>query len=172
MSHSDIGPDDPRLKGLLPDVDLERFKRVLAREAERVEAMLAIYDARIIVAGSRSFNDYGVFCDVMECWVRDNRKLLRTPHVWISGAAREGADAMLIRWCEEREIDRPLECFPAFWKAYGKPAGFRRNATMGDMATHLVAFYDGRSPGTKSMLQIAKTKGLETQLVLVDPDKD
>lgn len=166
----DLLPTDPRLKGVQPDVDLARFVRVLKSRAAKAASIRAIYDAAIIVAGSRTFNDYEIFSDVMRCWLDDHPKIARKPHVWLSGDAREGPDAMVQRWAEEYPVDRPMELFPACWKEYGKPAGYRRNAEMADCATHLIVFWDGKSRGTKHMHQIAKDKGLDTQLVLVNPD--
>lgn len=42
------------------------------------------------------------------------------------------------------------------WNKYGKSAGFRRNVNIIEMADEVHAFWDGRSRGTKSSLDIAK----------------
>ena len=39
-------------------------------------------------------------------------------------------------------------------------AGFLRNEDMLSIATHLIAFWDGKSNGTKHMIEIAQKKGI------------
>ena len=46
------------------------------------------------------------------------------------------------------------------WKKYPRMAGIFRNMNMLVTATHLVAFWDGKSHGTKHMIEIAKEKGI------------
>ena len=50
--------------------------------------------------------------------------------------------------------------FPANWEKYGKSAGFIRNAEMAKRGDMLVAFWDGKSKGTKHMIDLAKRHGL------------
>ncbi|MFD1444284.1 hypothetical protein [Thermoactinomyces vulgaris] len=50
--------------------------------------------------------------------------------------------------------------YPAEWKKYGKKAGPLRNAKMAENADALVAFWDGKSRGTKDMIETAKRRGL------------
>ena len=44
---------------------------------------------------------------------------------------------------------------------YGKRAGVRRNEEMADMADALIAIWDGSSPGTKHMIEVARRRGLK-----------
>lgn len=55
--------------------------------------------------------------------------------------------------------------FPAEWKRYGRAAGMIRNQQMAWYATHLIAFWDGQSSGTRSMIEMAKRDGLEVRVV-------
>jgi hypothetical protein len=57
--------------------------------------------------------------------------------------------------------------FPADWDRYGNSAGYRRNAEMADYAEALVAVWDGKSKGTKSMIEIATQKDLEVFVLFV-----
>jgi hypothetical protein len=43
--------------------------------------------------------------------------------------------------------------FPADWNKFGKSAGHVRNQAMADYADILLAFWDGKSTGTKSMIK-------------------
>jgi len=80
-----------------------------------------------------------------------------TPTVVISGTAR-GADqigetlAAISGW--------PVQRFPADWDKYGKRAGYLRNEEMARNADALVAIWDGKSNGTKHMINIATRAGL------------
>lgn len=67
----------------------------------------------------------------------------------ISGMAN-GADSLAIRYADEHKLTKIL--FPANWKAYPRIAGFLRNNDMLSIATHLIAFWDGKSSGTKHMI--------------------
>ena len=49
-----------------------------------------------------------------------------------------------------------IKYFPADWNTYGKSAGFVRNIEMAENATALIAFWDGKSSGTKHMIETAK----------------
>ena len=50
--------------------------------------------------------------------------------------------------------------FPADWNRFGRTAGPKRNKQMANYANTLVAFWDGKSRGTKNMIDLAKCRGL------------
>ena len=87
------------------------------------------------------------------------RKNLITRIKIISGMAK-GADSLAIRYADEHKLTKIL--FPANWKAYPRIAGFLRNNDMLSIATHLIAFWDGKSSGTKHMIDITQEKGIPT----------
>ena len=64
----------------------------------------------------------------------------------------------------------PCEKYPADWDKYGKSAGYRRNEQMADNADSLIALWDGRSRGTKHMIDIAHRKGLKVYVHLIADD--
>ena len=74
----------------------------------------------------------------------------------VAGDAK-GADQIGIRYAMERKL--PLRRFPAEGNKYGKMAGPMRNAQMMSYAKEgipaLVAFWDGKSRGTKNMINTA-----------------
>lgn len=102
---------------------------------------------KLIVAGSRDFNDYDLLRDVVMS-LADHEYGDRVLSI-VSGMAR-GADALGVVLAAEQEIH--LYAFPADW-SLGKGAGHIRNRQMGDFADGLVAFWDGRSSGTKGMIE-------------------
>ncbi len=105
---------------------------------------------RVIIAGGREFDDYPTLAGVC----------LKAPFVIdevVSGCAR-GADKLGERFANVGNL--PLARFPADWTRYGKSAGYKRNEQMAEYATHLIAFWDGQSKGTKHMIDIATREGL------------
>ena len=86
----------------------------------------------------------------------------------ISGTAR-GADQFGEQFAKEENY--LLSRFPADWDKYGKSAGYRRNVEMAKFAIEdqnkglLIAFWDGKSSGTKWMIDIANQYGLDVEVV-------
>ena len=115
---------------------------------------------RVIIAGTRSFNDYELLRD--SCYNLLSEKQRTHTVVVISGTAR-GADQMGERYARERGFQ--LRRFPADWEQYGKSAGHIRNAKMADNADALIAFWDGESKGTKNMIDNARRKGLAVRVI-------
>jgi hypothetical protein len=115
---------------------------------------------KIIVAGSRDIEDYGVVEEAIlhSGWIDKETEI-------VSGMAR-GVDMLGVRFAKDRGL--PLHKFPANWNKYGKTAGMIRNKDMADFADALVAVWDGRSHGTKGMIDIARSKGLKVFIVRVD----
>lgn len=55
----------------------------------------------------------------------------------------------------------------ADWERYGKAAGFIRNQHMSFLASHLIAIWDGQSPGTRTMIDIARADGLPVRVIKI-----
>lgn len=111
---------------------------------------------KVIVAGSRDFDDYEslkTYCD----YILGNLTDIEI----VSGTAR-GADKLGERYAEERGF--PVTKFPADWNKHGKKAGPIRNEQMADYADALIAFWDGESRGTKHMIDIAKANFLAVRV--------
>lgn len=121
------------------------------------------YNIRVIVAGSRGFSDKILFHEKMINFLED----VDEPVLFISGAAPSGADDLIIRWC--KRYGYPCKEQPADWDKYGRSAGFKRNVEMAKIATHLIVFYDGISPGTTHMLEQAEPSAynLITKTILI-----
>ncbi len=90
------------------------------------------------------------------------QKFLENPPKIISGMAK-GVDTLAIQYADERKLTKIL--FLANWKKYSLLAGFLRNEDMLSIATHLVAFWDGKSHGTKHMIEIARKKGIPVWVI-------
>ena len=109
---------------------------------------------RIIIAGGRDFEDYDYLLTVC-------RKLLTRADTIISGCAN-GADKLGEQFAEKNGIT--VERFPADWDKHGKAAGHIRNHQMSLQADALIAFWDGKSRGTKNMIENAHKARLETHV--------
>ena len=86
----------------------------------------------------------------------------------VSGAAR-GADQLGEQYA--KLVGYEVSKFPADWDGLGKRAGYVRNDEMAKYAMEnsnygvLIAFWDGKSKGTKHMIDLAEKNGLELHIV-------
>lgn len=138
----------------------------------RIEAQPSQHDAlrkyphRVVVAGSRGFDDYVLFSENVFSYLEE-RGISKEEVCFISGAASSGADALIIRFCKEHGYAWTEH--PADWgdissisaiirytrkgKPYNLLAGMWRNAEMAEFGNALLTFYDGVSPGTRDMMK-------------------
>ena len=124
-------------------------------------------ELRVIIAGSRDFNDYEL---LKKSAIEIITKKTMLPDLTriISGGAR-GADTLGERFANEMGLE--ISRFIPDWDGLGKRAGYVRNAEMAKFAVEdgnygvLIAFWDGQSRGTKHMIDLAKRYGLEVHVV-------
>lgn len=128
---------------------------------------------RVIIAGGRKFNDYSRLesrCDAI---------LSKQAGIVILSGMADGADALGVVYAKSREY--PVISYPANWsdlshpdavvrtrydgKKYYSFAGKRRNILMADNADALIAFWDGKSPGTKHMITSALKRNLKVRVI-------
>ena len=120
---------------------------------------------RVIVTGSRCFNDFGFLKQELDKLFNENEEFVGKEIKIISGVAL-GTDALAIDYADKHKLTKIL--FPANWKRYPLAAGFLRNEDMLSVATHLVAFWDGKSTGTLHMIEIAKAKGVPVWVIPIN----
>jgi len=105
---------------------------------------------KLAIIGSRTFNDY----DVLTIWADAAFYMFdNDDRVIISGGAK-GADSLGKKFAQENKIEY-LE-FPADWDKHGKSAGFVRNQQIVDNCDMILAFWDGKSKGTKDTIDKAR----------------
>jgi len=107
----------------------------------------------IAVIGSREFNNEKLMFSTLDQF--DICKL-------ISGGAR-GADTLAEKYAYENSII--TEIFYPDWNRFGRGAGFIRNKEIIENCDMVVAFWDGKSKGTLSSIQLA-TKALKEVLII------
>jgi hypothetical protein len=113
---------------------------------------------RTIVAGGRDFLDAVVLCRTLDGWAGTI-----TSTVTIVSGTANGADKCGEQWATSNGLR--VRRFPADWNKYGRSAGYIRNSEMADYAEALIAFWDGKSKGTKHMIDLALDKGLLVKVV-------
>jgi hypothetical protein len=113
---------------------------------------------KVIIAGGREINDYEL---VLRAVLNAGFDITSV----VSGAA-PGVDTMGERFATEAGLE--LFKFPADWDKHGRAAGPIRNRVMGDFADALIAIWDGKSRGTKNMIDYATKKGLKVYVERID----
>jgi hypothetical protein len=109
---------------------------------------------RLIVAGTRTFDDYPLLEERLNTFSGITEI--------ISGNAA-GADSLGERWANEHNI--PIVMFKPDWKANGKAAGPLRNEAMAKYADAAIVFWDGLSRGTANMIDNCKKYELKYEVV-------
>ena len=124
---------------------------------------------RIIVAGGRDFNNYDLLSETLDAVLK---RYTDSETIIVTGCCR-GADALGEHYAKEHGI--PVKRFPADWLQYGKAAGPIRNREMAEYASEgegvLVAFWDGKSRGTKNMIDMAFKYGLDVHVIMWKREK-
>lgn len=115
---------------------------------------------KIIIAGSRGFNNYDFMKDKVDKLISAIRN--EKDIIIISGTAN-GADKMGEKYAIREGFN--LIQKPADWDKYGKRAGYLRNQEMADIADACVIFWDGVSPGSKHMYDICKKSNVAVRLI-------
>lgn len=121
---------------------------------------------KVIVAGTRRFNNYFILC-------RTLMKELNPTDELVSGLAK-GPDIMAVWYGEWNNHE--VHHFPADWEGYGTAAGVIRNSEMQKFAKDncsnpkLIAFWDGESRGTKHMIDVSTKAGFEVKVIRFGED--
>jgi hypothetical protein len=127
---------------------------------------------KIIVAGTRTFDNYVLLDKALREVVVDSMRLPFSSVQVVSGAQRKwdnrremfiGADYLGELWSHFNHAE--LRRFPADWDRLGRSAGPTRNRQMADYADCLIAFWDGTSRGTKNMINVMRALDKPVYLV-------
>jgi hypothetical protein len=113
---------------------------------------------KVIVAGSRSFNNYDLLKKTLDYLLQN-----KLPNVEIVSGGARGADKLGERYAAENNLK--IKQFIPDWDAYGKSAGYRRNVEMAKYSDACVCFWDGMSRGTNHMIDIAKKEGIKLKII-------
>ena len=112
---------------------------------------------KVIIAGSRDITNLTLITKGMnDLWDQIG------PYEIISGMAR-GVDNISQEVAKKAHVK--VYEMPAEWDRFGKSAGYRRNESMAQLATHLLTFWDGESKGTKHMIDLGHKYDLKVTII-------
>lgn len=122
---------------------------------------------RVIVAGTRTVDDESVVAEAIEASGFQIAELVNGGQRSWNPSSRlpYGADYLAARWAQARCI--PVTYFRADWNRLGRAAGPIRNGQMARYGQALVAIWDGKSAGTRNMIEQAREHGLPTYVHMV-----
>lgn len=106
---------------------------------------------RVVIAGCRDYSNYEEAKPYIDFCLSNIRK--ENNIIILSGHAN-GAD--LIGEMYAKENGFKVEIYPANWNKYGRSAGPIRNRQMAEVCDYVICFWDGKSRGTKSMIEFAR----------------
>lgn len=99
---------------------------------------------KVGIVGSRGFDDY----DMVEHHLNQFTNITKI----ISGGAK-GADSLGEKYADANDIEKVIH-YPD-WEKYGKGAGFIRNTRIVKDSDLVIAFWDGKSKGTRDSISKA-----------------
>ena len=110
---------------------------------------------KLAIVGGRDFNDKELFNKTMI-------EFIDKVSVVISGAAK-GADTFGENWAKENKIDTIIHL--PNWEKHGKAAGYVRNKLIIEDCDMCIAFWDGKSKGTESSINLCKQSNKPIKIV-------
>jgi len=99
----------------------------------------------IAIVGSRNFNDYEL--------VKKALDPVKNKITGIISGGAKGADSLAETYARQNGIITKI--FLPDWETHGNSAGFIRNTEIVGAAQLVIAFWDGKSKGTKHSIDIA-----------------
>jgi hypothetical protein len=112
---------------------------------------------KVGIVGSREFKNYELFSDAMKQYLSDIS--------WVVSGGAPGADSLAEKWAKENK--KMLTIYPADWFNLGKRAGYVRNTDIVKNSDMIIAFWDGKSKGTKHTIGLAQKMGKECKIINV-----
>jgi hypothetical protein len=116
-------------------------------------------ELKLIIAGSRDFNDYNLLKESCDLFLSE----LKWENVEIVCGTARGADTLGEKYGKKSGF--PIIYFPAEWDLYGKSAGHRRNRQMARYGSHAIIFWDGKSKGSKGMIELCQHNNLKYKVI-------
>lgn len=115
---------------------------------------------KICVCGSRNFNNSELVIQVLTALFNASGEI-----EIISGGAT-GPDTTAVEYAKIRNV--PTKVFLPNWNKFGKAAGAVRNKQMVDEVELVLAFWDGKSKGTKITIDYANSIGVQCYIISLE----
>ena len=117
---------------------------------------------KTVIAGCRNYNDYEEAKKFLDkCFLH----FVGQKQIIIFSGGCKGADEIGEKYAEDNGFE--LKQFYADWRKYGRAAGPKRNEEMVKQCDLVICFWDGKSKGTKSLIQFAKKYGKTVMTKLI-----
>lgn len=112
---------------------------------------------KLAIVGSRRYRDFFAFCKIVSKFV----VYLKVTHI-VSGGCR-GPDNMAEDYAKSTNIS--FSKHMPNWDLHGKAAGYIRNKKIVEDCDAVLAFWDGKSKGTKHTIDLAKAADKDVYIV-------
>ncbi len=121
---------------------------------------------KVIITGDHDFKDYDYMSEKLNelLWCSD---IFKEQDIKIISGTEEGTETLAIRYTDEHDLTKIL--FPVNRKEFSRMAVMLRNRDMLTIATHLIAFWDGKSDETKQIIELARKKGIPVWVFTAPP---
>lgn len=119
---------------------------------------------KIAVVGSRNFPD-------MACVRFTIRHCIPAHATLVSGGAPD-VDRVAMEMARLARPDLKRVVFPVFqkdWNKWGKKAAYLRNRVIVEHSDWVIAFWDGKSPGTAITVRLAREAG--KKVIIISPNQ-
>ena len=119
---------------------------------------------KVAIGGCRYYTDYKLFKSCLDEILKDQKDEI----IIISGHC-SGVDLMAERYAAESGLK--AEIFYPEWEKYGRAAGPIRNKKMVEAANIVIAFWDGKSKGTESVIRYCEKTGKKCEIISIKEEQ-
>lgn len=113
---------------------------------------------KIIIAGGRDFSDNNLLLNKVDNILANVIEDIEIVSGGADGADKIGEDYAILRAYK-------LTKFIPDYKQFDTQAPLLRNVEMAHYSTHLIAFWNGKSRGTRFMIEVAEILGLKVRVI-------
>ena len=118
---------------------------------------------QIVIAGSRKYENYTEAAEFIDVCIDEIKG--KSEITILSGGAK-GVDLIGEKYAKEHGYK--IEKYLPEWNRYGKGAGPKRNEEMAKDCDLVICFWDGKSKGTKSMIECGRKLNKQVKIKLIN----
>ncbi len=115
---------------------------------------MCFVNMKVVIAGCRDYDNYDEAREYIDFCLS---RIKETNNIIIVSGCASGADALGERYAEDNGFQ--IEKHPADWQKYGRSAGPKRNKQMAEVCDFAICFWDGKSRGTRSLIEYVSMCG-------------
>lgn len=141
--------------------DFELICFLVIKDQTKVDASTEEY--KLVIAGSRDFKDYSLLSETLDKHLKNRA---RNKAITIISGTAKGADQLGEQYAKEKGYK--VEYYSADWERYGNAAGPIRNTQMAKAADDVIVFWDGKSAGTRNMMEAAQKENIPCTVIRIE----